>query len=184
MTGREVASLFGAKRVSKGRWLALCTAHPDRKPSLSISEGRKAVLLRCQSQQCAVRDICQSAGITVQSLWYQQSADPHEIRRAQQQRREEEASDELVRDCRSMLNYQRGMWIKVATALAWLLFRHPNDKALSDAYEYALCWSGGELTTWTFQEAPYSPFPAQKLLHNIKPSHTTPEIARVLKLRG
>lgn len=182
MTGREAASLFNAKRVSRGRWLALCTAHPDRKPSLSITEGRKAVLLRCQSQQCAVRDICQSAGITVQSLWYQQSADPQEIRRAQQKHREEEAADDLVRECRRMLLYRRQMWSRVATALAWYLFRDSSNKRLAAAYEYALDLCGEDLGLWHPVQPQYSPFPPHKLLHGIRRSDTTLEIARLLKL--
>ena len=183
MTGREAAQVFGAKRVSKGRWLALCTAHPDRKPSLSITEGRKAVLLRCQSQQCAVRDICQSAGITVQSLWYRQEADPKAIRDAEKRREcDRGVRNKLVLQLRDRIaSLER--WSRVAAALYWHLQRNPHDIRISEWYEEALDRCLGDPAPWPIHQ-PYSPFPPQKLLHNIKPSHTTPEIARYLKLRG
>lgn len=181
MTGREIASLFNAKRVGKGRWVALCTAHPDRKPSLSITEGRKAVLLRCQSQQCAVRDICKGVGIEVKALWYQQSADPREIRKAEKDRANHERVRLKILDQVRERTAELERWGRVAAALYWHHLRKPHDKQIEAWYEEALDSCLGDPATWP-TPAPYCPFPPQKLLHNIQAHHVTPPIARFLKL--
>lgn len=43
-----LSRLQGVRRIGKGRWLALCPAHNDRHPSLSVRETPEGkVLLRC-----------------------------------------------------------------------------------------------------------------------------------------
>lgn len=65
MTAAEFAQLLKAKRVGRGKWLACCPAHGDRKPSLSIAEGRKAaIVFKCQSQGCSNDEILAAMGLT------------------------------------------------------------------------------------------------------------------------
>jgi hypothetical protein len=70
MTGSQIATAFGAKRIGKGKWIARCTAHSDKKPSLSIDEGKKGVVLCCMSNHCDVREIVANAGLKMHQLFY------------------------------------------------------------------------------------------------------------------
>jgi len=57
----EILQHFHAvKRVGQ-QYQALCPAHDDHNPSLSIREGDHAILFTCQSRHCAVADIIGSA---------------------------------------------------------------------------------------------------------------------------
>lgn len=47
MTAAEFARRLNAKPISAERWMALCPAHNDRRPSLQITQGQGGVLLRC-----------------------------------------------------------------------------------------------------------------------------------------
>jgi hypothetical protein len=59
--------LQGVRRNGSG-WMALCPAHADKSPSLSVRDGNSKVLLHCFAG-CAVEDICAAAGIEVQDLF-------------------------------------------------------------------------------------------------------------------
>jgi hypothetical protein len=64
-----VVERFGARRTGTGRWIARCTAHPDRSPSLSIAEGRGGrVLLHCWAG-CDLAAILKSAGLSIGNLF-------------------------------------------------------------------------------------------------------------------
>ena len=65
MTAPQVAAHFNARKTGRGKWLALCPAHPDRHRSLSIAEGKKGVLIRCMSMGCDTRDVLRAAGLTM-----------------------------------------------------------------------------------------------------------------------
>jgi hypothetical protein len=69
MTAEEFARLLGAKRVGKGKWLARCVAHPDKRPSLSIAEGRKQpIVFKCMSQGCTQDEVLKAIGLTWRDL--------------------------------------------------------------------------------------------------------------------
>lgn len=71
MTVEEVARVFNAKRIGRGKYMALCPSHPDRNRSLSIKEGKRGVMLRCWSQNCDVKDIVKAAGLpSIEVLFY------------------------------------------------------------------------------------------------------------------
>ena len=57
MTAREAAQqLGGAKRVGRG-YVARCPAHNDRKPSLSLADGRSGRLIWHCHAGCGQRDV-------------------------------------------------------------------------------------------------------------------------------
>lgn len=69
-----------------GRWSARCPAHADTTPSLSVTEGRKAILLRCWAG-CLLPDMCSALGIDQQALFYDQlDMNPQQRRVMAQQR--------------------------------------------------------------------------------------------------
>lgn len=62
--------LEGVKRTGRDRWLALCPAHPDRRPSLAIralEDGR--TLIHCHSRQCEVESIVGAIGLEMTDLF-------------------------------------------------------------------------------------------------------------------
>ena len=61
--------LSGVKPGTHGRYQALCPAHGDKSPSLSILPGKTAILVKCWSG-CTVKEIASSLGIKVRDLWY------------------------------------------------------------------------------------------------------------------
>lgn len=56
------------KPTGQGKWLACCSAHPDRSPSLAIKQtGDGKLLLYCFSG-CSVSDIVAAVGLTLSDL--------------------------------------------------------------------------------------------------------------------
>jgi hypothetical protein len=68
MTATELLpSLRGAKRNGKG-WLALCPAHDDHEPSLSVKDGNNGgVVLHCFAG-CSTQQVCAALGIDIREL--------------------------------------------------------------------------------------------------------------------
>ena len=68
------------------RYSAICPAHADRTPSLSVSDGDKGVLLKCWAR-CTVEEICRSLGIEQRDLFFDAlDTDPQRRREAIEQR--------------------------------------------------------------------------------------------------
>ena len=62
MTAREFATMLRGKRVGRGRYLARCPAHDDKNPSLTISDGKKGVVVYCWAG-CTFDSILESVGL-------------------------------------------------------------------------------------------------------------------------
>ena len=69
MTALDVAEMMRARPAGRGRWSARCPAHPDKNASLTITQGRRGVLLKCWSQGCSVASIAAALGIRVADLF-------------------------------------------------------------------------------------------------------------------
>jgi hypothetical protein len=66
---REVLSrLERVENTGSGQWQALCPAHEDRNPSLSIGEGDDKVLLNCHAG-CEYREIVSALGLEPKDLF-------------------------------------------------------------------------------------------------------------------
>jgi hypothetical protein len=118
VTATEFARLLKARRIGKGKWQARCPAHPDRKPSLAIAEGRKGILLKCMSHGCETKDILGALGMTFADLFEGKPVD-HVMMR--QIRAAEEKHDEEVRKRRSLKLLaldERDRWERLANRLA------------------------------------------------------------------
>lgn len=64
MRADEFAALLNAKRVGRGKWVARCPAHPDKHPSLSITQGRKhPVIFKCMSAGCTQEEVIRAMGM-------------------------------------------------------------------------------------------------------------------------
>ena len=67
----------GARRCGNG-WIALCPAHEDHSPSLSIHERDGKILLHCHAG-CTVEAICAAAGIAMRDLFLDAGGAPQII---------------------------------------------------------------------------------------------------------
>jgi hypothetical protein len=81
---------------ANGRYSARCPAHADTNPSLQVTAGDNAVLLRCWSG-CSLKEICDGLGINQQNLFYDAcDPDPHKRREAAQRRDRERQQQEAA----------------------------------------------------------------------------------------
>jgi hypothetical protein len=83
-----LARLHGVRRNGNG-WISHCPAHPDRSPSLAVSEGRDGrVLLHCFSG-CSAESICEAIQIRVSDLfsepWASRKRKPETVQRVEKQ---------------------------------------------------------------------------------------------------
>lgn len=70
MTMDALLSLLdGVRPRGTGKWSALCPAHQDNSPSLSIGEGTGRILLYCFAL-CENRDIVSALGLTMADLFF------------------------------------------------------------------------------------------------------------------
>jgi putative DNA primase/helicase len=74
MTTRELLSRLKGFRVVHGGWQALCPAHDDRAPSLSISTGNGEILLHCHAG-CEAPAIVGALGLAMGDLFMNLKAD-------------------------------------------------------------------------------------------------------------
>jgi hypothetical protein len=80
VTASEFASMLHAKRVGRGKYVARCPAHADKRPSLSISEGRKiSVVICCKSQGCTGDEIIRAMGLTWKDVLNARPASSSEV---------------------------------------------------------------------------------------------------------
>ena len=66
-TSELLQRLKKVKRNGKG-WTALCPAHDDKVPSLSITEADGKILVHCHVG-CTVEEVCRALGIELSDLF-------------------------------------------------------------------------------------------------------------------
>ncbi|MHB1674252.1 MAG: hypothetical protein ACYCSP_08385 [Acidobacteriaceae bacterium] len=69
MTAEAFAEILSARPAGRGRWLAKCPSHADRHPSLSITQGHSAILLKCWSAGCSTEQIVTALGLPMSALF-------------------------------------------------------------------------------------------------------------------
>lgn len=143
MTAAEVAQIFNGRRTGRGKWIALCPVHGDTKPSMTIKEGKKCVLVGCLSHNCDLRDICKAGGISVKALWYDSESkqDAKAYAEMHRKRREQEAAE---REQESELKYwhrETHRWERIAAMLFTHMLglgRTPQALVAADLWHKAL----------------------------------------------
>ena len=96
MTFDSFLSRFEGVQRRGSRYLMTCLAHDDRTPSLQVTQGERAVLLKCWAG-CSLGGICASLGIRPADLFYDvHDQDPAQRRvsaLARNQQRQQQAAD-------------------------------------------------------------------------------------------
>ena len=62
-------ALEGVKKTGHGKWKAICPSHPDKNPSLTITEKDDKILLKCWSG-CTTKEILDAADLTWDDLFF------------------------------------------------------------------------------------------------------------------
>lgn len=66
---RVLGALTGVRRSGPGRWSAICPAHADRRPSLSVRElDDRRLLVHCHAG-CSVDAVVAGMGLQLQDLY-------------------------------------------------------------------------------------------------------------------
>jgi predicted P-loop ATPase len=68
MTAAELAPRLHGVRKSGSGFVALCPAHEDENPSLSVNDGEKGLLLKCHAG-CPLREITAALGLSAKDLF-------------------------------------------------------------------------------------------------------------------
>ena len=74
MTTHQIAAQLHARPRGRGHWVALCPAHGDRDPSLSIAEGRDGRTLLYCFAGCTIDSIARAAGLSMRDLFERDAA--------------------------------------------------------------------------------------------------------------
>ena len=75
-----LSALDGVREV-RGHWQARCPAHDDKKPSLSVKEGTRGVILKCWSG-CTFAAIVEALGLKQSDTFYESLTTPQRQHRA------------------------------------------------------------------------------------------------------
>ncbi len=78
--GLVLDRLEGVRRSGSG-WIARCSAHEDRSPSLSIRDGERGILLRCHAG-CTFSAITDALGLKASDLFHEPLSAPQRRQRA------------------------------------------------------------------------------------------------------
>jgi hypothetical protein len=89
--------LLGGVKQHGGKVLALCPAHPDKSPSLSIREGTDGRILLHDFAGCEPQAIVAALGLRLSDLFPDSTASREEISRARRERDAKRAAEEAQR---------------------------------------------------------------------------------------
>lgn len=148
MTTIEVARIFGvdvgSRRTKiKGGYLALCPVHGDSKPSMTIKEGKRCVLVGCLSHNCDLADICKAVGISRRALWYdaETKMDSKTWAEAQKKRRDKETAEATANRELRLWHQKVNRWEQASAAAFTAMMglgRTPEALYAADLWHQAL----------------------------------------------
>jgi len=72
-----LSRLSGVKNTGRDKWLAICPAHDDRSPSLSIKQIDERILIRCFAG-CGYLDVLAAVGLDASALFPDKVSNPYE----------------------------------------------------------------------------------------------------------
>lgn len=69
MSIEDFVWLLDGARHSNAGWNALCPAHDDNSPSLSVSEADDRLLVHCHAG-CSIEEIIEALGLELRDLYF------------------------------------------------------------------------------------------------------------------
>jgi DNA primase len=122
-----LARLKGVRACGRDRWTAMCPAHDDHDPSLSVAHRDRKWLVHCFAS-CSIETITSAIGLTIADLF--DDAPPHPRQRTLGDLRRGDArhEDERAEKCRRM-DAARRIWRAA----------RPGNMAQVDAYLASRC---------------------------------------------
>jgi putative DNA primase/helicase len=102
MTAETIAKALGGRKTG-GAWMACCPAHADRKPSLSITDGKRGkVLVRCHAG-CDQRRVI--AALRMQGVWENEGRPEGRSRRMNSRRPPAEPDPNILKRSETALRF-------------------------------------------------------------------------------
>ena len=140
-TDNFLARLDRVRQVGRDRWMALCPAHPERTPSLSIREKDGRILLYCFTR-CNAEAIVSALGLSMRDLFSGPPPTADEARQVARERLKRETRARAQRRERGALadRYRKLTAVveSLAARLACLPDGDPDENALTNLYHLAL----------------------------------------------
>ena len=129
MTAQAFADLVQARSAGRARWQAVCPAHRDRSPSLSIREGDDGrVLVHCFAG-CQVQAVLAALNLTSRDLFVGEPPSRYALEQARNEREsvERKSRAEVVKE-RRLIDVFRRAGIAIDTLAARLAFEPACDE--------------------------------------------------------
>ena len=138
MTAADFASLLRARRIGRGRWVAKCPAHPDKRPSLSIAVGKKTDLVfKCMSHGCTQDEVLAAMGLTWRDVLGEREVDPQVLRRMRLEEQRRIALRQWRTELLWLAKKRIEFWDRKTRVLGRSLMKWPSDK-LAREFHHAL----------------------------------------------
>ena len=139
MTALQLAEMLAARPSSRGRWLARCPAHDDRRPSLSITQGERGALLRCWAG-CRTEDVLAAIHLPMSALFNGAKLSPSARTEAARIRQIRDAAAKAEHHAECEHNRKLLRLEHLRDALGAKLARSPDDVELGRLFHRACDW--------------------------------------------
>jgi len=143
MSAQEFARLVRARKVGRGKWIAKCPAHPDKHPSLSIGEGKRAaIVFKCMSHGCTANEILRAMGLKWRDILGESGMDREMIRQLEAERERQRAREQSFKEYRTFLSWKAldkiQFWHRKSQVLGRSLAKWPEQDKLAKQFHHAL----------------------------------------------
>lgn len=132
----QLAEMLGAQPAGRRRWRAKCPSHEDRRPSLSIAQGERGVLLRCWAG-CRTEQVMAAIPLPMAALFDDAQLSPNTRAEAMRLRRERDAATRAAHHAECERNRELLGLERLRDALGAKLARSPDDAELGKLFHRA-----------------------------------------------
>lgn len=122
----QLAEMLGARPAGRRRWQAKCPSHDDRRPSLSIAQGERGVLLRCWAG-CRTEQVMAAIPLPMSALFEDAKLSPSSRAEVIRLRQERDAATNAAHHAECERNRELLRLERLRDALGGKLARSPDD---------------------------------------------------------
>lgn len=135
MTAMQLADLLAARPSGRG-WLGNCPSHNDRRPSLSITQGERGVLLKCWAG-CRTEDVIAAISLPMSALFSDAQLSPNTRAKAIRLRQNRDAASKAEHHAACERNRELLRLERLRDALGAKLARSPDDREIGMLFHRA-----------------------------------------------